>query len=201
MTSWDGKAYQKKVFDAIVRLIQKRDPSLGEDELKREALSLMEEHVRAAPMPFLNHEQPRLKRDEWERLQRQAKTLANKLQKLSFESKIQLRYLCKQLPDLNRLQLDLEDFSRALREGLKKRRSMKHRPTDFTKKDLVEEAINIFEKATGISLDELSDPNSRHSKKIKNKLTNFVEIYLPNKNMYTSHSALNRYITRLLHSA
>ena len=62
--------------------------------------------------------------------------------------------------NLNRLQLDLEDFSRALREGLKKRRSMKHRPKDLVKKDLVEEAIEIFQKARGISLDELSDLNS-----------------------------------------
>ena len=174
--------------------------NLGKGELKRETWSLMEEHVHAAPMPFLSHQQPRLKQNEWISLQEQAKALVDKLENLSSNSKIELRYLCKQLPDLNRLQLDLEDFSRALREGLKKRRSMKHRPTDFTKKDLVEEAINIFEKATGISLDELSDPNSRHSKKIKTKLTDFVEIYLPKQNMYTSHSALNRYITRLLHT-
>ena len=190
MTSWDANAYQKKVFDAIVRLIQKRDSGLGKDDSEREAWSLIEENARAAPMPFLNHQNPRLKRNEWISIQEQAKALADKLQHLSSDSKIELRYLCKQLPDLNRLQLDLEDFSRALREGLKKRRSTKHRPKNFAKKDLVAEAIEIFLKATGFSRNDLSN------KKVKNKLNNFVEIYLPNKNMYTSHPALNIYITR-----
>ena len=190
MTSWDPNAYQRRVCDAIKGLIQERDSSLNIDEVEREAWSLIEEHVRAAPMPFLDHQQPRLKQNEWISLQEQAKALVDKLENLSSNSKIELRYLCKQLPDLNRLQLDLEDFSRALREGLKKRRSTKHRPKNFAKKDLVAEAIEIFLKATGFSRNDLSN------KKVKNKLNNFVEIYLPNKKMYTSRSASNIYITR-----
>ncbi len=197
MTSRDASAYQEKVFDAIKGLIQERDSSLNKDEVEREAWSLIEEHVRAAPMPFLNHQQPRLKQKEWERLQEQAQALADSLQDLSFDSKIELRYLCKQLPDLNRLQLDLEDFSRALREGLKKRPPpKKHRPKNLVKEDLAEEARNIFEKATGSSLHELSDTNSQHYKKNKKRLNDFVEIYFPDKSMYTSRQAISRYLTR-----
>ncbi len=201
MSSLDANAYQRTVVDAIKGLIQERDSSLNEDAVEIEAWSLIEEHVRAAPMPFLNHQQPRLTQKKWKRIQEQAQALADSLQDLSFDSKIELRYLCMQLPDLNRLQLDLEDFSRALQEGLKKRPPpKKQRPKNFAKKDLVAEAVDIFQKATGINLDELSDPNSQHSKKIIEKLNDFVEIYLPNKNMYSSRSALSRYMNRFLKS-
>ncbi len=48
MKPFDLNAYDKRVFGAIAKLIHERDPSLGEDEIEREALDLMGDHVRAA---------------------------------------------------------------------------------------------------------------------------------------------------------
>jgi hypothetical protein len=159
----------------------------------------MGKHVRAAPMAFPTSDQPRLTQEEWMRLQEQARTLADSLRNLSFGSQIELHYLCKPLPDLNRLHLDLADFSRALQRGLKIRPAAKnHRPKDLVKKDLVDEAIAIFEMARGVRLDDLSGLNSHKYKMIKKELNDFVEIYIADRQMYSSRHSLNRYITRHL---
>ncbi len=201
MTSWDADGYQKRVFDEMVKLIRKRDPGRGTDEVEREARSLLESHVRAAPMPFLNRQRPPLTQREWIRLQKKIKALANELQNLPFDSKIVLSFCCSPLPHLNRVPLDLEDLSRVLQEGLKKRLPPEqNRPKDVVKEDLVEEATEIFQKARGISLDQLSDPNSQHNKKIKKGLNDFVEIYIPDKYKFNSRSALSKYMNRFLKS-
>jgi hypothetical protein len=199
MAPLDPITYERNVFEAIVGLIQKRDPSLAIDEAEGEARNLMSKHVRTAPMAFPTSDQPRLTQEEWMRLQEQARTLADSLRNLSFESQIELRYLCKPLPDLSRLHLDLADFSSALQRGLKKRPAAKnHRPKDLVKEDLVDEAIAVFEMARGIRLADLSNPKSHKNKIIRQELNDFVEIYIADRQVYSSRSALNRYMSRHL---
>ena len=105
MQSFDLKAYDERLFDAISKLIKERDPRLGEDEIKREAQDLMEHHVRAASVLSLSG--PYSKRSELEQLKEKSKELADALKNLSFQANFELRYLSGSapLPDLKRLQV------------------------------------------------------------------------------------------------
>ncbi len=205
MKSFDLNAYDERVFDAIAKLIHDRDPSLGEDEIKQESLDLMRDRVQAASVLSLSSpDQPAPKREELENLYRHAVGMAGVLENLSTQSNIELRYISgsKQLPDLKRLQLDAKDLSDALREGLKKRPPLpKNRPKDVTMAILVEEATNIFEQATGVSLNDLPNPRSQHSRDIKHAFYQFVVKYMPNPDKYSSESQYNTlkaYICRYL---
>ena len=96
------------------------------------------------------------------------------------------------VPNLKRLQLDAEELTNALWECLKKRPPPKqHRPKDVTMAILVEEAVNVFEKATGISLNDLTEPKSQNSKNIIHKLNQFVRTYMPEVYKYSSVSQFN----------
>ena len=205
MKSFDLNAYDERVFDAIAKLIHDRDPSLGEDEIKQESLDLMRDRVQAASVLSLSSpDQPAPKREELENLYRHAVGMAGVLENLSTQSNIELRYISgsKQLPDLKRLQLDAKDLSDALREGLKKRPPLpKNRPKDVTMAILVEEAVNIFEKATGISLNDWPNPKSQRSRNVKHKLNQFVRTYMPEPHKYNSESqfaSLNKTVSRYL---
>ena len=189
MKPFDLNAYDKRVLGAIEKLVHERDPSLGEDERKREALDLMGNHVRAASgLSLLG---PISKRPDLEQLKGKSRELADALENLSPQSHIELRYISGStpLPDLKRLQVDAEELTNALREGLKKRLPpKKHRPKDVTMAILVEEAVNVFEKATGISLNDLTEPKSQNSKNIIHKLNQFVRTYMPEVYKYSSES-------------
>jgi len=200
MKPFDLNAYDKRVFGAIEKLIHERDPSLGEDEIKREALHLMGDHVRAASVLSLLG--PISKRSDLEQLKGKSREFVDALENLSPQSHIELRYLSGStpLPDLKRLQLDAEELSNALWEGLKKRPPPKqNRPKDVTMAILVEEAVNVFEKATGTSLNDLTEPKSQISKNIIHKLNQFVRTYMPEDYKYSSESqfkSLSKMVSR-----
>ena len=202
MKSFDLNAYDKRVFGAISKLINERDPRLGEVEIEREALDLMENHVRAASVLSLSG--PISKRSELEQLKERSRDLADTLENLSSQSQIELRYISGSapLPDLKRLQLDAAELGNALREGLKKRPPPdRHRTKDVRMESLIGEAVNVFEKATGISLSNLPNRKSHKSKKIIEKLNQFVRTSMPERNKYESESeikSLNKRVGRYL---
>ena len=192
MKPFDLNAYDKRVLGAIEKLVHERDPSLGEDEINREALNLMGDHVRAASV--LSLLRPISKRPDLEQLKGKSRELADALENLSPQSHIELRYISGStpLPDLKRLQLDVEELSNALWEGLKKRPPPKsNRPPDVTMAILVEEAVNVFEKATGISLNDLTEPRLQKSRNIIHKLNQFVRTFMPEEDKYRSVSQFN----------
>ena len=195
MTPDDLNAYDKRIFEEVAKLIHGRDRSLNESAIKGEALNILAEHARAVSVSvLLGADQPAQMRAELEQLHKHAEGMADALEKLSPQSDIELRYISgsKQLPALKRLQRDAADLSEALREGLKKRPPQEqHRPKDVTMEILVEEATNIFEQATGVSLNDLPNPRSQHSRDIKHAFYQFVVKYMPNPYKYSSESQYN----------
>ena len=152
-------------------LINERDPKLGEDEIVREALNLMENHVRAASALSLSG--PKSERSELEQLRGKSREFADALESLSFQAQLELRYISgsEPIPDLKRLQLDA-----------------KNRPRDVWMESLIGEAVIVFEKAMGINLSNLSNRRSQNSKKIIHNLNQFVRTFMPEPEKYSSES-------------
>ena len=96
MNPFDLNAYDKRVFGEIENLIRERDPSLGKDERKREALDLMGGHVMAASV--LSMLGPISKQSELEQLKGKSRELADALENLSPQSHIELRYISGSTP-------------------------------------------------------------------------------------------------------
>lgn len=198
MKSFDLNAYDKRVFDAIAKLINERDPRLGEDEIEREALDLMGDHVRAASVLSLSG--PKSERSELEQLEEKSRELADALESLSFQAQLELRYISGSapLPDLKRLQLDAAELANALWEGLKKRPPPDaHRSKDVRIESLIAEAVNVFEKAMGIRLKDLPKPESQKSRDMIHKLNQFVRNHMPIQSMYESDSEIDSLSTRV----
>ena len=194
----------ERIFHAVASLILERDPKLNEDETKWQALDLIKEHVRAAPALSIDSRLPAPKQNELEDLQKQAEGLADALENLSFESSIALHFVSdpKQLPDLSRLQLDAADLSGALREGLKKiPEPRRGRKKDFAQEILIGEATNVFEQASGVSLNDLPKPPTQQSRSIKHKYYLFVRTCMPEPHLYESReqfTTLKKYVDRYL---
>ena len=55
---------------------------------------------------------------------------------------------------------------------------------------LIGEAVNVFEKAAGIDLNNLSNRKSQNSKNIIHKLNQFVRTYMPEPDKYESKSQI-----------
>lgn len=190
MNALDLDAYDKSVFQAIAKLIKERDPNLDEEAINKEALDLMEQHVRAVSVLSLRDpNQPEWARGELEQLQIHAAGIARVLDNLSPESRIELKFLFGKirLPDLKRLRHAAKNLSEPLQEALKKRPpAAKGRPKDIPLAILVEEAVTVFEKASGIDLDNLPNPRSQNSRSKKHKLYKFVRVLIPKSIRYGS---------------
>ncbi len=206
MNALDLDAYDKSVFQAIAKLIKERDPNLDEEAINQEAGDLMGQHVRAVSVLSLRDpDQPDWDRGELEQLYEHAAGLAGVLKDLSPESRIELQYMILEnlppepkkeledlsvselLSDLNRLHWDVQKLSDSLRGGLKKRPpTAQGRPKDILLAILVEEAVTVFEKASGIDLDNLPNPRSQNSRSKKHKLYKFVRVLIPKSIRYGS---------------
>ena len=207
MTPDDLNAYDKRIFEEVTKLIHGRDPSLDESAIKREALNILAEHVRAVSVSdLLGADQPTQMPAELEQLHKHAEGMADALEKLSRQSDIELRYISgsKRLPDLKRLQLDAADLSEALREGLKKKPPARRgRQRDFAQENLLEEATTVFEQAYGVTLNDLPKPPTQKSRNIKHRYHQFVRIYMPEPHRYESQEqfdTLKKYSNRYLES-
>ena len=204
MNALDLDAYDKSVFQAIAKLIKERDP-LDEEAINKEALDLMEQHVRAVSVLSLRDpNQPEWARGELEQLQIHAAGIARVLDNLSPESRIELKFLFGKirLPDLKRLRHAAKNLSEPLQEALKKRPpAAKGRPKIIPLAILVEEAVTVFEKASGIDLDNLPDARSQSSRDKKHKLYEFARVLIPESITYSSKSqfdSLKKMINRYL---
>jgi hypothetical protein len=221
MNTLDLDAYDRSVFQAIAELIKERNSNLDEEAINQEALDLMEQHVRAVSVLSLRDpDQPDWDRSELEQLYEHAAGLARVLKDLSPESQIELQYMILEnlppepkkeledlsvpelLSDLNRLHWDVQKLSDSLRDGLKKRPpTAQGRPKDIPLAILVEEAVTVFEKASGIDLDNLPDARSQSSRDKKHELYEFARILIPESITYSSKSQfdslkkmINRYV-------
>ncbi len=199
------ESYDERIFHAVARLIHERDPMLGNDEIKRQALDLMSEHVRAAAVHSISQQHSAPKPNELEKLQKQAEGLAVALENLSLQSDIVLRFVSdpRLLPNLSCLQRDAKFLSEALLEGLKNMPPPpgRGRKKDFAQESLFEEATNVFEQAYGVRL-PLPKPKLQQSKNINHKYFLFVRTYMPSQNLYqrqeqfdTLKKAANRYLS------
>ncbi len=209
MTPDDLNAYDKRIFEEVAKLIHGRDPSLDESAIKREALNILAEHVRAVSVSdLLGADQPTQMRAELEQLHKHAEGLADALENLSFGSRIELHFVSdpKQLPNPSRLQLDARDLGDALQEGLKKKPPARRgRRKDFAQEILIKEATNVFEQASGVSLNDLPKPPTQQSRKSKRKYYLFVRTYMPAQRLYESRvqfdtlkKAADRYLIKRL---
>jgi hypothetical protein len=190
MKELDLDAYDWIVFTAIIKLIHERNPTLDEEAIKNEALDLMEQHVRAVSVLSLRDpNQPAWDRGELEQLHIHAAGIARVLRDLSFESEIELKLFfgSKRPPDLKRLHQDTKTLSDSLRDGLKKRPpAAKGRPKDIGLAILIEEAVTVFRKASGIDPANLPNPRSQKSRDKKHKLYQFVRVLVPKSIKYGS---------------
>ncbi len=205
MNTLDLDAYDRNVFDEIVELIKERDPTLDEEEIRKEALDLMEQHVRAVSVLSLRDpDQADWDRGELEQLHIHAAGIARVLKDLSLESEIELKLFFgkKRPPDLKRLHQDAKTLSDLLQDGLKKRPPPgRGRPKDIPLAILVEEAVTVFEKASGIDLDNLPDARSQLSRDKKHELYEFARVLIPESITYSSKSqfdSLKKMINRYL---
>ena len=199
---------EKRIFHAVANLINERDPALDKDEIKRQALALIKECVRVAPALSNDSQLHAPKQNELEQLHKHAEGLADALENLSFGSRIELHFVSdpKQLPNPSRLQLDARDLGDALQEGLKKKpRARRGRRKDFAQALLIKEATNVFEQASGASLNDLPKPPTQQSRNIKRKYYLFVRTYMPAQRLYESRvqfdtlkKAADRYLIKRL---
>lgn len=199
------ESYDQRIFQAVARLIHERDPKLDEDEIRRQALVLVNEHVRAADALEIYSQLPAPKKNELEDLKKQAEGLADALEKLSFQSSTVLRLVSdpKQLPDLSCLQLEAKKLGKILREGLKKIPApRKGRKKSHARDSLIEEATNIFEQVYDVNLNDLPEPPTQQSRNIKHEYYLFVRTYMPDHNLYqrqeqfeTLKKAADRYLS------
>ena len=200
-------SYIERIFRAIAKLILERDPELDKDEIKRQALDLIEENVRAEAALSTLSQGPAPKPNELEGLQKQARDLADALENLSFQSKIVLSFFSDRmsLSDQTRVQRDAKNLGEILRQGPKKKPLPRRGPKkDFAKEDLIKEATNVFEQACGVSLNDLSKLPMQQSRNTKNKYYSFVRTYMPEQRLYKSKSqfdtlkkAADRYLVSL----
>ena len=200
------ESYDERIFHAVAGLIHERDPMLDNDEIKRQALDLMREHVRTAVVHSISQHHSAPKPNELENLQKQAERLADALENLSLQSDIVLRFVSdpRPLPNLSRLQQDAEFLSEALLEGLKNMPPPpgRGRKKDLAKESLFEEATKVFEQAYGVSLNDLPKLPTQQRRNIKHKYFLFVRTYMPNQNLYqkqeqfeTLKKAVSRYLS------
>ena len=174
--------YDQRVFRAIAKLILERDPKLDKDEIGRQALDLLNEHVRAAAALSTHPQQPAPRPNELEDLQKQARGLADALENLSFQSKIVLSFFSDRmsLSDQTRVQRDAKNLGEILRQGLKKKPLPRRGPKkDFAKEDLIKDATNVFEQAYGVSLKDLPKLPMQKRRKTKNKYYSFGTLCSP----------------------
>ena len=86
----------------------------------------------------------------------------------------------EQLLDPNRLQLDAKVLGEIIEEGLKKKPPKKRGPKEhLRRKDLIEEATIVFEKASGINLDGFPNKEAHKSKMAKKKYNIFMRTCMP----------------------
>ena len=188
MNTLDLDAYDRNVFDEIVELIKERHPTLDEEEIRKEALDLMEQHVRAVSVLSLRDpDQADWDRGELEQLHIHAAGIARVLKDLSLESEIELKLFFgkKRPPNLKRLHQDAKTLSDSLQDGLKKRPPPgRGRPKDIPLAILMEEAVTVFKKASGIDPANLPNPRSQKSRNKKHKLYQFVRVLIPKSIRY-----------------
>ena len=63
-------SYDERIFHAVAKLIHEREPVLDEDEIKRQALDLIEEHAREEVAGSISSKHPALRKKELEYLQK-----------------------------------------------------------------------------------------------------------------------------------
>ena len=200
------ESYDDRIFRAVAKLIHERDPELDEDETERQALELTDKLGRLGTVHSKFPQQPAPKQNELEDLQKKAAGLAKALENLSRSSSVVLNFFSgpKQLPDLSRLQLDAKSLGEILREGLKKKPPSKAGPKEhFRRKDLIEEAAIVFERASGINLDDFSDKIAHKSKVAMHKYFIFLRTCMPDATLYEKEGqfdTLKKFARRYLES-
>ena len=200
------ESYIERIFHAVEELIRKRDPELGEDEINRQALDLIEENVRPEAALSTLPQGPAPKPNELEDLQKQARGLADALENLSFQSKIVLSFFSDRmsLSNQTRVQRDAKNLGEILRKGLEEEPPPRRgRRKDFAKEDLIKEATDVFEQAYGVGLKDLPELPMPKRRKTKQEYYSFVRTYLSIQNIYELDSkfeTLKKYAKRYLES-